>query len=93
MKFEYAMVAGMGIFFVALGIILFVYFFTVKQIGENFLAGIVSIFFGVGVLKLTIPVFIPPKKKTLPIIRTCPYCGAIAHEDASLCKKCNQQLD
>jgi hypothetical protein len=101
MKAGYAIGVGIGVLFVVLGISSIAYFFTVKQVmghstsiyGNYFVAGIICFVFAIAILKITVPAFIPLKKKNLRNVRTCPYCGAIVDEDASFCKKCNQQLD
>lgn len=101
MKAGYAIGVGIGVLFVVLGISSIVYFFTVKQVmghstsiyGNYFVAGLFCFAFAIAVLRLTIPAFIPLKKKNLPTVRTCPYCGAIITEEALFCEKCKQQLD
>ncbi len=83
---------GIGVLFVALGASAFFYFFGIignsPYEGGTMLGGLFWIFLGIAILRLTIPAFIPLKTKTLPNLRTCPYCGAIVVEDASICKKC-----
>jgi hypothetical protein len=101
MKAGYAIGVGFGVLLLVLGIYSMVHFFSVKQTignsaffdGEAFIGGLVFFFFAFVIFRLTIPAFIPLKKNNLPSIKTCPYCGAIVDENASLCKKCNQQLD
>ena len=101
MKAGYAIVAGIGVLFVVLGISSIVYFFTVKQVmghstsiyGNYFVAGILCLVFAVAILRITVPAFIPLKKNNFVTIRTCPYCGAIVDDADLSCKKCKQQLD
>jgi hypothetical protein len=101
MKAGYAIGVGIGVLFVVIGISSIVYFFAVKHVmehsssiyGNYFFAGILCFVFAIAVLKITVPAFIPLKKNNLPIVRTCPYCGAIVDEDATFCQKCTQQLN
>jgi hypothetical protein len=58
-----------------------------------FFAGILCFVFAIAVLRIAVPAFIPLKKNNLPLVRTCPYCGAIVNEDAIACEKCKQQFD
>jgi uncharacterized membrane protein HdeD (DUF308 family) len=101
LKASFAIVAGIGAFLVGLGICSMMYFFTVKQVmghstsiyGNYFVAGLISIAFGIAVLRITFPAFIPIKQQTSTSIRICPYCGALVSEDANFCEKCNRQLE
>ena len=101
MKAGYAIGVGIGVLFVVLVISSIVYFFTVKHVmghsssiyGNYFFAGILCFVFAIAVLRIAVPAFIPLKKKNLPTVRTCSYCGAIVDENDLFCKKCKQQLD
>lgn len=98
-KAEYAIGLGIGVLFVVLGIASIVYFFTVKQTmghsmsfyGNYLFAGLACLIFASGVIRMTLPMFLPLKKTYTK--RICPYCGAIVDKDAAVCEKCKIQLD
>lgn len=101
MKAGYAIVVGIGVLFMMLGVSSMIYFFAAKQVmghstsiyGNYFVAALICLVFSIAVLRISIPAFIPFKKNNLPTSRICPYCEAIVDEDRSFCKKCNQKLD
>ncbi len=94
---------AVGVVFVALGIYSIYYFLTVKQFmehaagdiyGNYAVAGLILIFFGSILIRLFYPIFIPLKaNRFASSVRTCPFCGAIAKEDAKVCEKCKRQLE
>jgi hypothetical protein len=55
--------------------------------------GVVSLTAGAIAVYYTYQIFIPLKNSTSTLARDCPNCGATVDEDASVCKKCKQQLD
>lgn len=101
----YAIGFAIGIFFIALGIYSLYYFLAVKQVmgnstspyGNYGVAGLFCIFFGAIIARMLYPVFItfifPIKKNDFNPARVCPFCGAIAEENATICEKCKQQID
>ncbi len=99
MKAEYAVVLGIGVLFVALGIASIVYFFTVRQTmehsasiyGNYFIAGLICLIFASLLIRLTLPIFLPLKNYYTK--KVCPHCGAIVDRAAEVCDKCKLQLD
>lgn len=96
LRLGYAFGFGIGVFFVALGVYAIIFYFTVNQAvsyslyGNYAFAGIMSIFLGANIIRVTYPVFIPLK---ILSVRTCPQCHAVNEETADYCHKCSRNLN
>jgi ribosomal protein L40E len=82
-----------AVLLVGLGVYSVYYFFTFAHERSNYLFGGLGIpVFGYVLIRATYPIFVPLKKE-LASIASCPYCGAVLKEDATVCEKCKQQID
>ncbi len=95
-KIEYYIGFAIGIFLVAANVYLIYYYFVLGRYPLSH-AGLVGniglIFFGIIIMIRTYPIFIPLKKNSIfQSAKTCPHCGAIVEEDATICKKCKIPL-
>lgn len=96
-KAEYIIVFALGIVFLALGIYGVFYLFTVELPSGHFseipFGAAAGIFLGLIMIRQTYPIFFPLPKSGASRSRICPFCGAIAAEDAEVCEKCKQKLE
>ena len=81
-----------AVLLVGLGVYSIYYFFTVAHGHSNYLFGGLGItVFGCVLIRITYPIFVP-LKKGFASVRSCPHCGAILKEEATVCEKCKQQI-
>ncbi len=52
-----------------------------------------SILFGLLMIRVSYPIFIPIKKNSFAQSAVCPFCGVIVEGDVAVCQKCERQLE
>jgi hypothetical protein len=92
-RVEYVIGFIIAVLFVGLGVYSLFYFFTIVPRHSYYLfGGLGCIAVGCGMIRITYPIFVP-LKKGFASVGSCPYCGAILKEEATVCEKCKLQID